>query len=82
MNKIGDTIRKWRKRHSLTLREVSKEMGFNNYQTLSSIETGKREIKCSELQKLCNAYCVDSDYFLTDKEERRIKIRWHKSKHD
>ena len=40
-------------------------MGFSNYQTLGSIESGEREIKAWELAKLAEIYGRKVDYFLS-----------------
>ncbi len=62
--KIANRLKNEREELSLTLKSVSKKLGFNNYQTLSSIESGEREVKAWELAKLSKIYGRDIDYFL------------------
>ena len=54
---LCDLLKKEREELGLTLKSVSKKIGFNNYQTLSSIEAGEREIKGS-LSCLPCALCL------------------------
>ncbi len=76
-NKIAFLLKKERESLGLTLKEVSKKMEFLHYQTLSNIESGKRDIKAWELAKLANIYSRDIDFFF--KPEKKIegyKILW------
>jgi transcriptional regulator with XRE-family HTH domain len=68
-----------RERESLdfTLKEVSEKLGFNNYQTLSSIEAGERELKAWELAKLTKIYGRDMDFFLNfESLKREVRVLW------
>lgn len=56
---LANRLKKARERAGLTLSEAASRLGFANYQTLSSIEKGEREVKASELA-LCAKY-----YFCT-----------------
>ena len=61
----------------LTLKEVSERLGFNNYQTLSSIESGERIIKAWELAKLAEIYGRDIDFFLNlESPQKEARILW------
>lgn len=76
-DKITVLLKKERKLLGLTLKEVSEKMGFKHYQTLSNIESGKREIKAWELSKLANIYNRNIDFFLKSEEEKKeVKILW------
>ncbi len=76
-DKITVLLKKERKLLGLTLKEVSEKMGFKHYQTLSNIESGKREIKAWELSKLANIYNRNIDFFLKPEEEKKeVKILW------
>ena len=46
------------------MKEAAKELGFNNYQTLSDIEKGKRTINAHELIAMAKLYSRTLDYFL------------------
>lgn len=47
-----------------SLAEAAKLLGFNNYQTLSQIEKGKRTIGAHELSVMARVYGRSLDYFL------------------
>lgn len=80
MNKqknLANHLKKERESLDFTLKEVSEKLGFNNYQTLSSIEAGEREVKAWELAKLAEIYGRDIDYFLNiESPQRDVKILW------
>jgi len=76
-NKLANHLKKERESLDLTLKEVSKKLGFNNYQTLSSIEAGEREVKAWELAKLAEVYGRDTNYFLNlEPPQTDIRILW------
>ncbi len=75
--KLSELLKKEREELGFTLKSVSKKMAFNNYQTLSSIEAGEREIKAWELAKLAKIYGRDIDYFLSfDSPQSEPIILW------
>ncbi|MDH5385533.1 MAG: XRE family transcriptional regulator, partial [Candidatus Aminicenantes bacterium] len=75
--KLANLLKKERESLDLTLKEVSEKLGFNNYQTLSSIEAGEREVKAWELAKLAKIYGRDIDYFLNlDLPQKEVRILW------
>jgi len=49
-------LKKARERAGLTLSDAASKIGFANYQTLSSIEKGEREVKASELALCAKHY--------------------------
>jgi Zn-dependent peptidase ImmA (M78 family)/transcriptional regulator with XRE-family HTH domain len=74
---LAKSLKKEREKLGLSLKDAASKMGFPNYQTLGSIETGEREIKAWELAKLAKIYGRDIDYFLTGKESHEEpKILW------
>lgn len=76
-NKLANHLKKERESLDLTLKEVSKKLRFNNYQTLSSIEAGEREVKAWELAKLAEVYGRDTNYFLNlEPPQTDIRILW------
>lgn len=75
--KLADLLKNERESLDLTLKDVSKKLGFNNYQTLSSIETGEREVKALELAKLAKIYGRDIEYYLNfDSPQKEVRILW------
>jgi Zn-dependent peptidase ImmA (M78 family)/transcriptional regulator with XRE-family HTH domain len=75
--KLANLLKRERESLDFTLKEVSEKLGFNNYQTLSSIEAGEREVKAWELAKLAKIYGRDIDYFLNlDLPQKKVRILW------
>jgi transcriptional regulator with XRE-family HTH domain len=62
---IAYLLKKERGSLNYTLKQVSQKMGFSNYQTLSSIESGEREIKAWELAKLAEIYGRKINFFIS-----------------
>lgn len=74
---LANRLKKERESLDFTLKEVSEKLEFNNYQTLSSIEAGEREIKAWELAKLAEIYGRDIDYFLNlETVQKEVRILW------
>lgn len=70
-------MKKERESLDFTLKEVSEKLEFNNYQTLSSIEAGEREIKAWELAKLAEIYGRDIDFFLNlESIQKEVRVLW------
>ena len=80
--RIGTRLRNVRENLGLTLVDVSNRLGYNNYQTLASIEKGERSIKVAELTKLSMTYCRDFWYFLAEEEptESVIELAWREKR--
>lgn len=80
MNKnkaIALALKKERDSLKYTLKHVAEKLGFSNYQTLSSIESGEREIKAWELAKLSEIYGRKVDYFLSSQTKiSQPKVLW------
>lgn len=75
---IGERIANERERLGLKLEELSDIIGFNNYQTLSSIEKGQRQVKISELEVISKALGLNISYFLELQEKIEAKVLWRK----
>jgi Zn-dependent peptidase ImmA (M78 family)/transcriptional regulator with XRE-family HTH domain len=74
---LASLLKKEREGLNLTLKEVSQKMGFSHYQILSTIESGKREIKAWELAFLSKIYCRDINYFLFPESQiKESDILW------
>lgn len=76
--KIGERIRKERKNMGMKLKDLAREVDFNNYQTLSSIEKGEREIRVGELDKIAKALGLTVSYLLGETEGEEEKVLWRK----
>ena len=78
---LADRLKNERESLDFTLKEISKKLGFNNYQTLSSIEAGEREVKAWELAKLAEIYGRDIDFFLNlELDQKESHILWRSQK--
>lgn len=75
---ISKRIKEERKKLGMTLQELANEVGFKSYQTLSSIEKGKRQVKVSELDKIAKALGLTVSYLLGEEAERKEKALWRK----
>jgi Zn-dependent peptidase ImmA (M78 family)/DNA-binding XRE family transcriptional regulator len=70
---IGRKLKYAREQLGLKLEETSEKMGFPNYQTLSSIENGSRNIKAKELAQLAKIYFKSVPFFLNVEDESCTK---------
>ncbi|HEY7804977.1 MAG TPA: helix-turn-helix transcriptional regulator, partial [Orrella sp.] len=64
LSAIGPRIRAARQAKRLTQVHLSGALGFNDRQTLSDIENGKRIVKPQELVTISDILHRDVDYFL------------------
>jgi Zn-dependent peptidase ImmA (M78 family)/transcriptional regulator with XRE-family HTH domain len=61
----------------LSLGDATKRLGYPNYQTLSNIENGQREVKVSELASFARIYfCNISDFLLEQSPKKEYAILW------
>ncbi len=79
--KLGEKLKKARKKVGMTQKEVAEHVGFENYQTLLSIEKGERPIQTWELLKIAKIYNYDINYFLYDSWDiyDTLKFAWRKA---
>lgn len=70
---IGTRLKVEREALNLTLQYVAGQIGFNNYQTLSSIESGERPARAWELMKLAQLYRRSMEFFLRPEEPEQQK---------
>jgi Zn-dependent peptidase ImmA (M78 family)/transcriptional regulator with XRE-family HTH domain len=66
MEELALRLKAAREATGLSLSEAAKRLSFPNYQTLSNIENGQREVKVFELIKLARVYFCDLDEFLAE----------------
>jgi Zn-dependent peptidase ImmA (M78 family)/DNA-binding XRE family transcriptional regulator len=62
-----------------SLAEAAKLLGFNNYQTLSAIERGNRNINANELSAMARLYGRNLDYFFEKENPPDPIALWRKS---
>lgn len=61
---LAKRLKEARESVGLTLRDAAAKAGFPNYQTLSSIEAGTREVKASEIIKFSQIYYCSIDLLM------------------
>lgn len=61
---VGLRIKHARETLNLTQEQVSAAMGFNDRQTLSDVEKGKRAVKADELVRFCDVLDQELEFFL------------------
>ncbi len=80
---LGRVLKETRIKIGLTLEDVARKMDFNNYQILSSIEDGSRQIKAYELAQLAKIYMRGVDYFLNpQKQAEEESVIWRECRDD
>lgn len=77
--KLGARLKALRESIGLPLKEAALRLEFPNYQTLSNIEAGTREVKASELQLFSRAYFCSLSNLLGEKETERGLLLWRKT---
>jgi Zn-dependent peptidase ImmA (M78 family)/DNA-binding XRE family transcriptional regulator len=66
-NELASRLKGARESLGLTLVEAARRLGFQNYQTLMSIENSEREVKASELSTFSKVYFVSISNLLGEK---------------
>jgi XRE family transcriptional regulator, fatty acid utilization regulator len=78
---IAERLRLAREEIGLTQEQAAQETGFNNYQTVLSIEKGERSVKVAELVRFAQVYGRSVDFFLApEAPQPRPAVRWRGSK--
>ena len=74
---IASRLKAAREELEITLERAAQLAGFNNYQTLSSIEKGERSVKVAELAQFARVYGRSLDYFLdSGTPPPKPAVRW------
>ena len=74
---LARRLRVARESLGLKVNEAAKRLGFANYQTLSDIEAGQREVKASELVKFSKLYfCSLTELLGQTKNESSFSFLW------
>lgn len=83
-NKLAERLKKARELTGLTIGEAASRLGFANYQTLSNIEKGEREVKASELALFARIYFCNLKTLLMDSDEpsSAMNLLWRKAPAD
>ncbi len=80
-NNLADRLKKARESAGLTIGDAASRLGFANYQTLSNIEKGEREVKASELALFAKTYFCNLSTLLMDDDQplAAINLLWRKA---
>lgn len=80
-NDLANRLKKARESAGLTLADAASRLGFANYQTLSNIEKGEREVKATELALFARTYFCNLSTLLTVNEEplAAVHLLWRKA---
>lgn len=78
---LARRLKSARKAADLSIAEAASRMGFANYQTLSNIEKGEREVKASELSRFAkNYFCSLSALLLGETtREPEVQFLWRRT---
>ncbi|KXB06575.1 hypothetical protein AKJ54_01265, partial [candidate division MSBL1 archaeon SCGC-AAA382K21] len=80
---ITENIRKRRKELGFTQKDLAEKMGFDNHQTVSDIERGKRDLKASELAAIANILRTSTNKLLKGVETfHGSPVLWRKEPKD
>ena len=76
---LGARLKALRETIGLPLKEAATRLGFLNYQVLSNIEAGTREVKASELNLFSRTYFCSVSSLLTEEATPRSPLLWRKA---
>lgn len=78
---LADRLKRAREAAGLALSEAAARLGFQNYQTLSSIEKGEREVKANELVLFAKTYFCNLNNLLLGSNETQpaVHFLWRKA---
>lgn len=73
-------IKKERKLAGLTQKALAEKAGYDNYQTILSIEKGERSIGIGDVSRIAKALNLNPEYFLTETDQKEIPVLWRECK--
>ncbi len=78
---LADRLKRAREAAGLALSDAAARLGFQNYQTLSSIEKGEREVKANELILFAKTYFCNLNSLLLggDETQSAVHFLWRKA---
>ena len=78
---LAERLRKARESAGLSIGEAALRLGFGNYQTLSNIEKGEREVKASELTLFAKTYFCSLNSLLIGDEmlQPTVHFLWRRA---
>jgi len=78
---LADRLKRAREAAGLALSDAASRLGFQNYQTLSNIEKGEREVKANELILFAKTYFCNVNSLLlgSDEAQPAVHFLWRKA---
>jgi len=78
---LAERLKRAREAAGLALSDAASRLGFQNYQTLSSIEKGEREVKANELILFAQTYFCNLNSLLLggDESQPEVHFLWRKA---
>src|SRR5208282_872656 len=73
---LGKRIRETRERLKVSQGKLAEEVGFGSAQIISSIESGNREVKASELSRIARALHTSIDNLLNPELHPEPQFAW------
>ncbi len=73
---LADRLRRAREAVGLSIGEAATRLGFGNYQTLSNIEKGDREVKASELTQFAKTYFCSLNNLLMEEDTPQTAVHF------
>lgn len=78
--KVNEKIKKERELAGLTQKALAEKAGYNNYQTILSMEKGERSIGIGDVSRIAKALNLNPEYFLSEIEHSEVPVLWRECK--
>ena len=69
MNRFGEKLRKLRRQHDLTMKELADALGFTSHGSVSDLESGRNKPSVEIALKISELFNVSLDQLLKDNVE-------------
>jgi len=66
MQRFGEKLRTLRRQRGMTLKELSRELGFKSHSYISTMEFGKKKPSVELVVKIADLFGVTTDQLLND----------------
>lgn len=76
---LSEKVEQARIAAGFSISDAARTLGFNNYQTLSEIERGKRKLSANELSSMAKLYKKSLDFFFESEASVIPKPLWRKT---
>lgn len=78
--KVNEIIKMERKLAGLTQKALAEKAGYDNYQTILSMEKGERSIGIGDVSRIAKALNLNPEYFLSEVEHIEVPVLWRECK--